>query len=42
MPDAFTTNLCFAGADHKTVYATLSSTGQLVAFDGLRPGLPLH
>ena len=42
MPDAFTTNLCFAGTDHKTVYVTLSSTGQLVAFDGSRRGLALH
>ena len=42
MPDPFTTNLCFAGPDHKTVYVTLSSTGQLVAFDGVRAGLVLH
>lgn len=41
MPDPFTTNLCFAGDDLKTVYATLSSTGRLVAFEGRHAGLPL-
>jgi gluconolactonase len=42
MPDPFTTNLCFAGPERKTVYATLSSTGRLVAFDGRYAGLALH
>ena len=41
MPDPFTTNLCFAGDDLKTVCATLSSTGRLVAFEGHHAGLPL-
>lgn len=42
MPDPFTTNLCFGGANRKTVYATLSSTGRLVAFEGSRVGLALN
>jgi gluconolactonase len=32
LPDPLTTNICFAPDDH-TAYATLSGTGQLVAFD---------
>ena len=42
MPDAFTTNLCFAGLGSNTVYATLSSTGRLVSFAWDGPGLPLN
>lgn len=34
MPEAFATNLCFGGADLRTVFVTLSSTGRIVAFDG--------
>lgn len=32
-PDAFTTNACFGGPELRTLYVTLSVTGQLVAFD---------
>jgi len=35
--DPLTTNVCF-GPDGRTAYATLSGTGQLVAFDWPRPG----
>ena len=42
LPDPFTTNLCFAGPGRKTVYATQSSTGRLVAFEGTRAGLELQ
>ena len=33
LPDRYVTNLCFAGADLKTVYVTLSSQGKLIAID---------
>jgi gluconolactonase len=39
--DPLTTNLCFAGPELRTAYATLSGTGQLVAVDWPRPGLRL-
>ncbi len=39
LPDRFTTNLCFGGADRRTAYVTLSSTGRLVALDWPRAGL---
>ena len=42
MPDIFTTNIAFGGKDLKTAYITLSSSGQLVAMDFPRPGLPLY
>jgi gluconolactonase len=42
LPDLFTTNLCFGGADMKTAFLTLSSTGRLVSLDWPRPGLKLH
>jgi gluconolactonase len=42
MPDVYTTNVCFGGADLKTAYVTLSTTGKLVAIDWPRPGSPLH
>lgn len=42
LPDALTTNICFGGADLRTAYATLSSTGRLVSFAWPRPGLALH
>ena len=41
LPDRFTTNVCFAGDDLRTAYATLSGAGRLVALDWPRPGLPL-
>ena len=39
LPDLFTTNLCFGGADMKTAFVTLSSTGRLARLDWPRPGL---
>ena len=42
LPDPFSTNLCFAGPERKTVYATQSSTGRLVSFEGTRAGLELN
>jgi len=42
LPDPLVTNICFGGADLRTAYATLSGTGQLVAFDWPRQGLRLH
>lgn len=42
MPDPLTTNICFGGADLRTAYVTLSSSGRLVAVDWPRPGLPLN
>lgn len=41
MPDAFTTNICFTGADRRTALVTLSGSGRLVALDWPRPGLAL-
>ncbi len=40
--DALTTNICFGGADLKTAYITLSSTGRLVSTEWPRPGLALN
>jgi len=42
LPDRMTTNLCFAGPDRRTVYATLSGTGQLVKLRWPRAGLALN
>lgn len=43
LPDRFTTNLCFAGPDLRTVYVTLSGSGRLVALDDWPcPGLRLN
>jgi len=42
VPDLYATNLCFGGADMRTAYVTLSTTGHLVALDWPRPGLRLH
>ena len=42
MPDRVTTNICFGGADLKTAFITLSSTGQLVSMDWPAGGLPLN
>lgn len=39
--DPFTTNICFGGADLKTAFMTLSSTGVLLSMQWPRPGLPL-
>lgn len=37
--DDITTNICFGGADWRTAFITLSSTGQLVSMDWDQPGL---
>ncbi|ANK82460.1 MAG: gluconolaconase [Rhizobiales bacterium NRL2] len=42
MPDEITTNICFGGADLKTAFITLSSTGRLAAVEWARPGLALN
>ena len=43
LPDIFTTNLCFGGADRRTVYVTLSGQGRLIAIDDWPvPGLRLQ
>ena len=41
VPDAFTTNLCFGGADMKDVWITASSTGKIYKTRWERPGLKL-
>jgi gluconolactonase len=41
LPDPLVTNICFGGEDLRTAYATLSGTGQLVAFPWPRKGLQL-
>lgn len=42
LPDRMVTNLCFGGKDLRTVYVTLSGSGQLIAIDGWpTPGLRL-
>ena len=41
LPDPLVTNVCFGGPEGRTAYATMSATGQLVAFDWPRPGLRL-
>ena len=42
MPDVYTTNICFGGADMKTAYITLSGVGQLVAMPWPEAGLRLN
>lgn len=42
MPDLYTTNICFGGADLRTAYITLSMSGRLVAARWPRPGLALN
>ncbi|MCC6195035.1 MAG: SMP-30/gluconolactonase/LRE family protein [Burkholderiales bacterium] len=42
LPDRFTTNLCFGGPDLRTVFATQSSSGRVVAVPWPRPGLALN
>lgn len=39
--DAFTTNICWGGADMTTAFVTLGGTGRLVTCDWPRPGLRL-
>lgn len=41
MPERMPTNLCFGGADMRTAYVTLSTTGKLAAMDWDEPGLRL-
>jgi gluconolactonase len=40
--DAFTTNICWGGADMSTAYVTLGGTGRLVSRPWPRPGLRLN
>ena len=42
MPDPYTTNICFGGADLKTAYITQSPAGKLIACEWPTPGLPLN
>lgn len=42
LPDRSVTNLCFGGADMRTAWVTLSSSGRLVRLRWPRPGLPLN
>jgi gluconolactonase len=42
MSDPLTTNICFGGPNLTTAFVTLSSIGELVAFDWDGPGLPLN
>ena len=43
LPDRYTTNLCFGGPDRRTVFVTLSGSGQLIAIDDWPvPGLRLN
>jgi gluconolactonase len=42
MPDMFTTNICFTGADRRTALVTLSGSGRLVSLPWPRPGLALE
>lgn len=43
LPDPIVTAIAFGGTDMRTLYATLSSSGQIVALRWPRPGLvPLH
>ena len=41
MPDRWTTNICFGGADGRTAYLTLSSTGRLMACEWDEAGAAL-
>ncbi len=40
--DPLTTNICFGGADMRTAYITLSTTGRLISCEWPRPGLRLN
>ena len=41
MPERMPTNICFGGADMRTAYITLSTSGKLVAMQWDEPGLRL-
>ena len=41
-PDPYTTNICFGGADMRTAFVSLSSTGRIVACEWDSPGLVLN
>ncbi|MDB5818111.1 MAG: gluconolaconase [Rhizobacter sp.] len=41
MPEPLATNVCFGGPGLRTAYATLSSTGQVVAYESRWAGAPL-
>lgn len=41
MPEPMPTNICFGGADRRTAYITLSTTGRLVSMPWPEPGLAL-
>ena len=41
--DAYPTNVCFGGADRRTIFTTELAPGRVCAVEGLpTPGLPLH
>lgn len=42
MPDVYPTNICFAGADLRTAYVTLSDSGRLGSMQWPEPGLKLN
>jgi gluconolactonase len=42
MPDPYTTNICFGGADRRTAYVTLSTTGRIARARWPEPGLALN
>ena len=42
MPDPYTTNICFGGADLRTAFITQSREGKLLSCAWPTPGLPLH
>jgi gluconolactonase len=42
MPDVYPTNICFGGPDLRTVYITLSASGQLGVMEWDEPGLKLN
>jgi len=42
MPEKFATNLCFGGADMRTAFITLSSTGRVIAMASRYTGAPVH
>ena len=41
MPERMPTNICFGGADMRTAYITLSTSGKLVAMQWDEPGFRL-
>ena len=42
LPDPKATNICFGGPGLRTAYVTLSSCGELIAFEWMRQGLRLN